>query len=72
MNQRIFQVAVLTLVLPTLVSLGFSQTSSELKNFLSQRLGLTRIRSRPSSTDSHLPKTRSLAYAKDVVEHQNR
>lgn len=40
MNQRIVQVAVLTLLLTTQVSPGFSQTSSELKNFLSQRLGL--------------------------------
>ena len=40
MNQRILQVAVLTLLLTTQVSPGFSQTSSELKDFLSQRLGL--------------------------------
>ena len=40
MNQRIVQVAVLTLLLATQVSHGFSQTSSELNNFLSQRLGL--------------------------------
>jgi hypothetical protein len=40
MNRPIFRVTALSLLLATQVSPGFSQTSSELKNFLSQRLGL--------------------------------
>jgi hypothetical protein len=41
MDNRILQVAVLTLLLTTRVSPGFSQTSTELKSFLSQRIGLS-------------------------------
>ena len=41
MNQRIFRVAVLTLLLTMRVSPGFCQTTSELKNFLTQRIGLS-------------------------------
>jgi hypothetical protein len=41
MNRKIFRVTVLSLLLVTQVSPGFSQTSSELKTFLSQRLGLS-------------------------------
>ena len=40
MDRRILQVAVLTLLLTTRVSAGLSQTSSELKDFLSQEIGL--------------------------------
>ena len=40
-NKRTFQVAVLTLLLTTRVSPAFSQTVSELKDFLSQRIGLS-------------------------------
>ena len=41
MDKRIFQVAVLTLLLTTRALSGLSQTSSELKNFLSQKIGLS-------------------------------
>src|SRR5262249_46462312 len=41
-NRRTFQVAVLTLLLTTGISPSFSQTTSELMDFLSQRLGLSR------------------------------
>ena len=40
MDRRILQVAVLTLLLTTRASPGLSQTSSELKDFLSQEIGL--------------------------------
>jgi hypothetical protein len=40
MQKGIFQIAVLVLLLTTRVSPGFAQTSSELKDFLSQRIGL--------------------------------
>src|SRR6516164_3745409 len=41
MDRRILQVAVLTLLLTTRASPGLSQTSSELKDFLSQKIGLS-------------------------------
>jgi hypothetical protein len=41
MSRTTVQIAVLTLLLTTQVSLGFSQTSAELKTFLSQKLGLS-------------------------------
>jgi hypothetical protein len=41
MNQKIFRVTVLSLLLATQASSGFSQTSAELKAFLSQKLGLS-------------------------------
>ena len=41
MGGRTHQLAILTLLLTTSVSLGFYQTSSELKSFLNQRLGLS-------------------------------
>ena len=41
MNQTMRKIAVLGLLLATQVSPGFSQTSAELKTFLSQRLGLS-------------------------------
>ena len=41
MNKRMFQAAVLTLLLTIGVSPAFSQTVSELKDFLSQRVGLS-------------------------------
>jgi hypothetical protein len=43
-KKRIFQVVVLTLLLTTRFSRGFAQTSSELKSFLSQRIGLSQER----------------------------
>jgi hypothetical protein len=41
MNHGIFRLALLALLLTSLVSLGSSQTSSELTSFLSQKLGLS-------------------------------
>jgi hypothetical protein len=41
MKKGIFHAAVLVVLLTTRVSPGFSQTSSELKSFLSQRIGLS-------------------------------
>jgi hypothetical protein len=40
MKKEIFEVAVLTIVFAARVSTGFSQPNSELKNFLSQKIGL--------------------------------
>jgi hypothetical protein len=40
-NKRLFQFAVLSLLLATGASPSLSQTSSELKNFLSERIGLS-------------------------------
>src|SRR6516225_11944117 len=40
LDRRILQVAVLTVLLTTRASPGLSQTSSELKDFLSQEIGL--------------------------------
>lgn len=41
MKQRIFEIVVLTLLFTTRSSFGFFQTTSELKSFLSQRIGLS-------------------------------
>ena len=61
MDRRILQVAVRTLLLTTRALSGLSQTSSELKNFLSKKIGLSQDQIVAIQNESRLPKMCSRA-----------
>jgi len=61
MDKGILQIAVLTLLLTTQAPPGLAQTSSELKNFLSQKIGLSQDQIVAIQNESRLPKMCSRA-----------